>query len=792
MNPATAFAETEFTTRIQKCSISEEDLSIFISSLHESEPLNLENLLPVSGIDTSSLLISEGNRSSSTVLECNKGLPHAVSSPTIHDRTEVVVKSLCLVLEAANASKFILDELRHQLCSYLDFCSSEVIWLTRVKHMLTYPLAKYLNNKLPKLDDEIFTPTGHLRNFLKCRYHVFSRTNTWFWYSWLQAKRGTLPVSEDVVSDSYRKHLKALTSTDPGKPDTIRRVMENPTMRYVLKKFRASFRAVLDSSRPFYEFTPSNSACFESTRSCGGQSYELKKISSIPLGNYYDSELDFMTVLPSMFKGGKVSYNVLYECRQPFGGDNWKCLRESLGTYDFSKELDCTIQAVLEPCKVRIISKGEALPYYASKPIQIALWKSLQLFDCFELTGRPLSPTDLFRLRGDRDWEWFSVDYSGATDGLSLAYSQCLLEYVIEDLPYVDQELMRRVLGPHNLYYPDHGVEGGRYLGGLQTNGQLMGSPLSFPFLCLANLGVFLLNTEGLYASGTSPKSILSKVLINGDDMLYSAPSNLWERHAEISSALGLEMTVGKAYCHPIYLNANSTCYHYDHNGLDSVPFMVPFLNSGLFFGRHKVMKKEESSVCSVMNKVLDGCINPRMSFMICSRYLSLHHDQIREECMIDTSKGRIQRNLFLPISLGGMGVIAPRGWKFYISGAHRFLMKKNLYWKRYSFDALVDSGEDLEDLSDLPPNTDQVYTPLRDSVKKVYKWTMCPYLSAKSCPQGFPLRVLPDVEAPWNISSHLTESTFQRIVAGSSRHLSNVQMCDYRVVFPNRSCYQG
>jgi hypothetical protein len=109
------------------------------------------------------------------------------------------------------------------------------------------------------------------------------------------------------------------------------------------------------------------------------------------------------------------------------------------------------------------------------------------------------------------------------------------------------------------------------------TNGQLMGSILSFPILCLANLAVYLETTTD-YQRGWSDKRRLSSVLINGDDMLYVAPESLWDVHKWVASQVGLELSVGKAYCHDVYANVNSQSVHFDLGKEGSTPHLINFL----------------------------------------------------------------------------------------------------------------------------------------------------------------------------------------------------------------------
>lgn len=61
-----------------------------------------------------------------------------------------------------------------------------------------------------------------------------------------------------------------------------------------------------------------------------------------------------------------------------------------------------TVCAILEPLKCRLITKGSALPYFAAQALQKAMWRRLQEFPCFKLTGCPL---DASMLQGLLDQE---------------------------------------------------------------------------------------------------------------------------------------------------------------------------------------------------------------------------------------------------------------------------------------------------------------------------------------------------------------------------------------------------
>jgi hypothetical protein len=269
-----------------------------------------------------------------------------------------------------------------------------------------------------------------------------------------------------------------------------------------------------------------------------------------------------------------------------------------------------------------------------------------------------------------------------------------------------------------------------------------MGGILSFPILCLANLGVYLAVKQEV--DGQTTDSDLSRVLVNGDDMLYIGNSRHWDVHQVVGKAVGLEMSVGKAYKHRSYANANSTCFVFDLDKAPiknssgdicgencSSPFQINFLNAGLVFGQHKVQVRSAGTAEShhtsggcVANipAILDGCLPGRQSEML--RYILLtRRSEIREETSCLVKQGRRQyivaRNLFLPICFGGMGVIPPHDWQYRVKKIDRRMAMA----KRETFGPLYQSqplpGFPVEDLTDpVPPWIGKVIEPSLPEVR--------------------------------------------------------------------------
>jgi hypothetical protein len=669
--------------------------------------------------------------------------------------SEALLRGLLLVLTHHGAPEVIKDQLRCQMTDYLSSSVSEKMWIKRVKHVLAYPLAKYLRNSPPNTPDCVFKATGRLKGWLDIRLLAFNRKNTHLWYSWYQAKRSCLPLTEDVVHDTYLDHAKVLTRKDPLRNTCdCDDIFNNETFNYVLHKVRDRVTKTFKPSTNSHD--GSNSACFELSRSWGGQSkYLLEHYAGFPCEvknpdgypGYHPSWLNlaftqFESTLVSMVDHPRIrgKNNGVVEFREAFGSDGWHSMPT---TFPTGKRLTCTIQAVLEPLKVRVISKGEALPYYIMAPLQKALHSALRKIPCFRLIGRPFSPCDVQDLRKciDPSWEWFSVDYSAATDNLSWKFTSRILSYLTMDLDEEIQAESQRVLGPHILHYPR--MEGFEDMPDkIQTNGQLMGSILSFPILCLANLGVYLKTMKSLHVHIRdrvhsykdrkyglwSHEEKLNHVLINGDDMLYAAPASKWDEHIRNGNLVGLTMSPGKAYHHPIYANINSTSIHCKISDKKSTPWQIDFLNTGLFFGQHKVMAKDtqqksfglkstskerylaslieseedqksedddrtgdtiheyvlsrngvdlRNGHCGNINLLMQGSL-PGGQGKLLKNFINSHHDAINQETLCRDEFGKklewdyshfkfdkfSHRNLFLPLCSGGMGVVPPCGWK--------------------------------------------------------------------------------------------------------------------------------
>ncbi len=625
-------------------------------------------------------------------------------------RTDPLVRGLRTVLHLHGAQPHIIDDMDRQVHRYLDVNGSEKEWVDRAKYLLILPMAEFLargcaaNDLPPAPPGSALAYESLFGAWYRNRIRLAKSKNGHLWYSWLQCKRCCLPASESLVESTYEKHFKALTKPDPLTLGEAEHLIEStPAFMEILENAAtdvASFflsdtmKVRLPNDAPLVSaavrYSASTSACFESTRATGGLSGELYRRA-------FEEPVAFDTELYSMqysFSMKKFCWEVV-EYRGSPEQVAIASLGKSLSGQDASRWVDmlrvehaneigsdrrsrAIIQAVIEPLKVRVISKGPAGLYHLVKPVQKAMWNALQRYPCFSLTGNPITVDMVSRIAGYGGDHWLSVDYSAATDGLSSNLGMSILRRLLSKLPDETAALCSRALGHHHLWYPEYkgkdGADAWRRkmvtdahctFEGTQTNGQLMGSLMSFPVLCLANLLVYM-----RVHPGQSAGESVQRVLVNGDDMLYKGSVSDWIAHKEVSSSVGLLMSPGKAYIHPHYSNANSTGFW---ETLDRIR-PVPFINCGLLYGNHKVVKCADEKELYVANigAVMSGAYDEQMARAVLKMYLGLHGRVLKEEtaAILHLNHERVEftRNLFLPQSLGGMGVPCPSGFQFMVT----------------------------------------------------------------------------------------------------------------------------
>jgi hypothetical protein len=204
-------------------------------------------------------------------------------------------------------------------------------------------------------------------------------------------------------------------------------------------------------------------------------------------------------------------------------------------------------QAIKEPLKVRMITKGEP-ENWILKPLQKAMFEAMKAFPCFALTsGQHINLDQL-----DLDQRFLlSGDYESATDRLNMDVMETVVSELLKVLPSEIHRYLIKESGVHLITYPEN--SGLKPV--LQNRGQLMGSLLSFPILCIANA-----STYGLATKTDNLKDL--KAGINGDDILFCdnyRRINSWKR---IANAMGLKPSIGKNFQSETWCTVNSQLCH--------------------------------------------------------------------------------------------------------------------------------------------------------------------------------------------------------------------------------------
>ena len=189
---------------------------------------------------------------------------------------------------------------------------------------------------------------------------------------------------------------------------------------------------------------------------------------------------------------------------------------------------------LVEPLKVRTITVGHSANY-TLKPLQQIMLRALRKFPEFLPCFTPDYQKEIISLFSKGPL-WLSGDYSSATDGLCSDIMRVAVEELCQVVPEWMKPFLIREADPHFCEYPKCYDIDPVY----QTNGQLMGSLLSFPILCLAN--AFTLG----HATGTVLGSLPG--LIHGDDLLARITTDQIDRWKSFCPEIGLELSIGKNY----------------------------------------------------------------------------------------------------------------------------------------------------------------------------------------------------------------------------------------------------
>jgi len=276
--------------------------------------------------------------------------------------------------------------------------------------------------------------------------------------------------------------------------------------------------------------------------------------------------------------------HLVHSCKFDKDQERWENQRSARG------RVRATVVPLLEAFKVRTITKGQVEQYHLARRWQSEIWGRMSRFYNAQLIGRPCSAEFLTEHVLQHPWNeginrkeafYVSGDYESATDLLNPWLSTLSQDYISKALgiPLEDQSVLLNCLTGHLLNYDGGNMTEREYE--RQTWGQLMGSPTSFPVLCLINLAATRLS----YEIRDNKKYRLRDLpmVVNGDDILFVARDSqhykLWK---EITGFCGLKFSVGKNYTHKRFLVINSELYRVTRSYQAK---RLPIVNYRLIYG---------------------------------------------------------------------------------------------------------------------------------------------------------------------------------------------------------------
>lgn len=439
-------------------------------------------------------------------------------------------------------------------------------------------------------------------------------------------KRGILPVSPVRVFKQAAEHKKALSKVH-NTPDSLLTDIDSIVDELCLPFLR-------NRDTLFEEGTVSINGSNSHSRSEGGvMSATLQLLEDedyLPL----DHSLSFGI---EIFESSRYPFFQMTTVTMTLDTDVYTAWESYLKDHPEMDVCEAIPAQILEPFKVRTVTLGDPLSNAFLNVVQKWLYNSMQSFDLgpvnpFILTNENSRHLVQFNCQllsffsSNLKGKWVSVDYSAATDKLSVHASHRILSRLFHNLrinfpeEFADLEWRFKQslssLCSYNMntsssvvahdevfcrawneiycltgcqcrdYMPSWSIDWE------QKNGQLMGSIISFPILCLANLITYVRTIREVH--GNIPLDELLEtypVLINGDDMLFKASCpQVVESFYKNTSLIGFEPSLGKNFVNDEYFTVNSKLFRCDEFGYLEY---VPFVNFGLLQGRKKGSKDD-------------------------------------------------------------------------------------------------------------------------------------------------------------------------------------------------------
>jgi len=523
------------------------------------------------------------------------------------------------------------------LCGCVD--TYEVEFVKVLKFELAAPMAIFMDNQLPEKPKYFSIIQNSSFRFFKKVTQGMGRDRAGsiaMGINNLKRVFPNLPVSYRQAMEE--KHRSTISKKPCRIPNFIKKKVERITNEIFCSGWDRNYEK---------EISFKEASCYEKSRQFGGQLEAWRE----ELSTYVERIPKIVITEPS----GRTSLQGLGAFHD-----------DKVSNFELRDRYRAKAECVEDPLKIRIITKNER-DFGLLKGVQRAMWNWLQRYPSFILTGTPAageymecffstlnlkSKTSLF----------ISGDYASATDNFTPEISELILSCVMHnsELPGKLQQIAIDSITRHVIEY-NHCKPV------VQTNGQMMGSLLSFPVLCVYNYALWHISMEKYLKTRLSTEWGLKRVLINGDDILFVANKSLYKIWWETVSKYGLEPSMGKNFSNSHYFTINSMLFkwNYETRSAQSVAFpKIQFL-----YNCNKITfdKSKKELVQSTLPSLLRSCEKDSTDYQI----IPFKMDSFMKRVISSGStiyKKHDFRGLFLPSIDGGHGLTPLDGTKVHMS----------------------------------------------------------------------------------------------------------------------------
>lgn len=351
--------------------------------------------------------------------------------------------------------------------------------------------------------------------------------------------------------------------------------------------------------------------------------------------------------------------------------------------YEYSKECFITLWKIAinetnfavpvglsEPLKVRVIMKGRAAKYYCLRFFQKWMHSNMRHHPNLIAIGKPITEemVNSFFLEPSNDIEYVNGDYQQSTNLIFSVISEAIggelvdiflrnferLDVCWDFDPYFNENLKKMVidcLTQHMIMVDSEYKK--------QATGQSMGSPVSFPVLCLANLAGARRTCE-LAEWRRIRLGKEFKCWVNGDDVTFSSVLGVFDIWIKVMNCFGLFSSPGKTFPSNsndryLFIMLNSMRFNWNGNRYE----LVPYINFGVLLGIKKssvstdlVRTKEVFELPSLQRDLLTRAPKEGYDLLNCI-FLGLHKQSLQ----------KYNIPWFLPKWLGGYGFLTSESY---------------------------------------------------------------------------------------------------------------------------------